>query len=197
MPPAETTSDRPTEEEDRRDVEHVISTERRYTRWLPAAALVAVLALAAACGGGGSKKSATKTTRFPSVATTAFTGDPNKACNLAPKSDVEAAIGAAVRPGVGANGVLCRYDSSAGPSQSVLIESDTTPEASNLFDLRLTSAKAAETLTGVGDRAFVAGNQANVLRGSTVTVVTLTTGQAPAAMTAALKKLAQAVASHT
>lgn len=177
-------------------MERLISTERRAAGRRCRAAVVVVLALAAACGGGGKSKAATGTTRFPRVPTTAFTGDPNKACALAPQPDVEAAIGAAVRPGAGANGVLCRYDSVATPAQSVVIETGSSPQASNLFELRLTSAKAAEILTGVGDRAFVAANQANVLRGSTLTMITLTSSQPPAAVTAALRKLAQSVASN-
>jgi len=160
--------------------------------------LVVCLGVAAACGGGKSTpaKTATKGTLFPPPPSTAFVGDPARACRLAPKADVEAAIGTAVRPGVSTNGVLCQYDTAAPPAQSVLIETDSTPEASNLFELRLSSAKAPEMLAGVGDRAFVAANRAHVLRGSTLGSITFTTNQPPPAVTAALKKLAQTVASH-
>lgn len=166
------------------------------TRGAAWAAAALVLGAAVACGGGGSKK-ATTTTLFKAVPTTAFTGDPAKACGLAPKSDVEAALGAPVKPGEGVDGRVCRYELMSSAAQYVAIQTTRSPEAPNIYELNATSATGAETLTGVGDKAFISGSQVTVLRGTTLTVVTLTTTQAPAAKTASLKKLAQTVALHS
>jgi hypothetical protein len=181
-------------------VERVTSTRRRADacrgrvaagglRCLCAAVLVGVVAT----GCGGSKKASSTASSFKSGPTTAFTGDPNKACAVATKSDVEAAIGTMVKPGQGASGVLCRYEVANAASQFVLVETKESSQSSQIYDLQLSSAAGAESLNGVGEKAFVAGNKAVVLRGSTLTVVTVSTGQPQPAVTAALKKLAQAV----
>lgn len=178
-------------------MESPIPTVRRsFARVGLWAAAVLILGAAVACGGSGSKK-ATTTTLFKPVPSTAYTGDPAKACGLAPKSDVEAALGAPVKPGEGVDGRVCRYELVSSAAQFVVIQTTQSPEASNIYDLSFTSATGAEALTGVGDKAFVTSANATVLRSSTITVVTLTTTQAPAAKAAALKKLAQTVASHS
>lgn len=159
----------------------------------PVLAVVVGLAIAA-CGGSGDDK--TETTKFPKIPTTAFTGDPNKACKLATQSEVEAAIGTAVKPGAGANGTLCRYEVASSASQFVMIESTSSPQSPQIFDLQASSANNRENLAGAGERAFIAGNRAVVLRGSTLSTVTVSTSQSPAAVTAALRKLAQTVGSR-
>lgn len=164
------------------------STGRRVRRL--GLALV-VVAMATACGGGDGKKSSP--TSFPKIATTVFQGDPNKACTLASESEVEAAIGAAVRPGAGAEGIVCRYEVESKPSSYVLIEASESSQASQIYELKASTAEKAETLPGVGEKAFVAGDRAVVLRGSKVVTVTVSTGQPPAAVNAALKKLAASV----
>ncbi|MFN2608260.1 MAG: hypothetical protein ABR511_10295 [Acidimicrobiales bacterium] len=171
-------------------------TDRRWNRGARVAAVAAGLGLAVvACG--GSSGSSTKATKTASAPPTSYTGDPNKACSLAPKADVEAAVGAPVAPGVGSNGVVCRYEFANSTASSVVIATNQTSEASRLYDLELSSAAGAETLNGVADKAFVTANRAYVLRGSNLTIVTLTTTSPPPTATAALKKLAQAVASHS
>ena len=169
-------------------------------RWLgpPVARSLLALALAvgvlAACGGGDDEESST--TSFPKIATTAFTGDPNKACTLATQSEVEAAIGTPVKPGAGAQGVVCRFEVVSKASSFVLIESNESPQAGQIYDLKASSAERTENLTGVGERAFVAGDQAVILRGSRLVTLTVSTGQPQAAVTAALKKLAASVGRH-
>ncbi len=145
------------------------------------------------CGGGSGKdkKAAAKATP------TTFSGDADKACRLATKSDVEAAIGSTVNPGLGSNGTVCRYELASSAAQFVSIESNESPQSSQIYDLLLSGASGAENLTGVGDRAFVAGTRAVVLRGPKLTTITVGTGQPQAAVTAALKKLAQAVGLHS
>lgn len=179
----------------------VRSTGRRVPgrrRLGPRAVRLLALALAVgvvgACGGGDDEQSSS--TSFPEIATTAFTGDPNKACALATQSEVEAAIGTPVRPGAGAQGVVCRFEVASRPSSFVLINADESPQASQIYDLKASSAERAENLTGVGERAFVAGDQAVILRGSRLVTLTVSTGQPQAAVTAALKKLAASVGRH-
>ena len=154
-----------------------------------------VLALAVgvtgACGGGDDDKSSS--TRFPKIPTTAFTGDPNKACTLATQAEVEAAIGTPVKAGAGAQGIVCRYEVVSKPTSYVLIESNESPQAGQIYDLKASSAARAENLTGVGERAYVAGDQAVILRGSRIVTVTVSIGQPQAAVTAALQKLAASV----
>ncbi len=142
------------------------------------------------CGGGDDKSSSTS---FPKIATTAFTGDPNKACTLVTQSEVEAAIGSPVKPGAGAQGVVCRFEVASKPSSFVLIEANESSQASQIYDLKASSVERAENLAGVGERAFVAGDRAVILRGSRLVTLTVSTGQPQAAVTAALKKLAASV----
>ncbi len=152
-------------------------------------ALVIGLAMSA-CGSGDDESSSTS---FPKIATTVFRGDPNKACSLASQSEVEAAIGTPVRPGAGAQGTVCRFEVAAKASSYVLIEATESSQASQIYDLKASSAERAENLPGVGEKAFVAGERAVVLRGSRLVTVTLITDQPAATRTAALKKLATSV----
>ncbi|HEX2193186.1 MAG TPA: hypothetical protein VHH09_08330 [Acidimicrobiales bacterium] len=152
---------------------------------------LAVGLAAAACGGGDDEESSA--TSFPKIATTAFTGDPDKACKLATQSEVEAAIGAPVKPGAGAQGIVCRFEVVNRATSYVLIETNESSQASQIFDIKASSERV-ENLPGVGERAFVAGDQAVILRGSNLVTVTVSTGQPPAATNAALKKLAATVA---
>ena len=154
-------------------------------------ALVVAVGVAGACGGGDDEESSS--TSFPKVPTTAFTGDPNKACTLATQSEVEAAIGTPVKPGAGAQGIVCRFEVVSRATSFVLIESNESPQAPQIFDLKASTAERVENLTGVGERAFVAGDRAVILRGSKVVTLTVSTGQPPAAVNAALKKLAASV----
>ena len=157
-------------------------------------ALALAVGVVAACGGGDDEESSA--TSFPKIATTAFTGDPNKACTLATQSEVEAAIGTPVKPGAGAQGVVCRFEVVSKASSFVLIESNESPQAGQIYDLKASSAQRAENLTGVGERAFVAGDQAVILRGSRLVTLTVSIGQPQPAVTAALKKLATSVGRH-
>lgn len=167
---------------------HCVRATQAGLRFL---ALAVAVGVAGACGGGDDDKSSP--TSFPKIATTAFTGDPNKACTLATQSEVEAAIGAPVKPGAGAQGIVCRFEAVSRASSFVLIESNESPQAPQIYDLKASTAERVENLTGVGERAFVAGDRAVILRGSRVVTVTVSTGQPPTAVTAALKKLAASV----
>jgi hypothetical protein len=157
-------------------------------------ALALAVGVAGACGGGDDDESSS--TGFPKIPTTAFTGDPNAACTLATQSEVEAAIGTPVKPGVGAQGIVCRFEVTSRASSFVQIESNESPQASQIYDLKASSAGRVENLPGVGERAFVAGDRAVILRGSRLVTLTVNTGQPPAAVNAALKRLAATVARH-
>ena len=170
---------------------HCVRTTQAGLRLLALALAVVVVG---ACGGGDDEESSS--TSFPKIPTTAFTGDPNKACALATQSDVEAAVGVPVRPGAGAQGIVCRYEVASRATSFVLIESNESPQASQIYDLKASTAEGVENLTGVGERAFVAGDRAVILRGSRVVTLTMSLGQPPAAVTAALKKLAASVGRH-
>jgi hypothetical protein len=172
----------------------------RGGRWLrpPVALRLLALTLAvgvvASCGGGDDEESSS--TSFPKIATTAFTGDPNAACTLATQGEVEAAIGTPVKPGAGAQGIVCRFEVVSKASSFVLIEKNESPQASQIYELKASTAERVENLTGVGERAFVAGDQAVILRGSRLVTLTVSTGQPQAAVTAALRKLAASVGRH-
>ena len=157
-------------------------------------ALALAVVVVGACGGGDDEESSS--TSFPKIATTAFTGDPNKACALATQSEVEAAIGTPVKPGAGAQGIVCRFEVASRASSFVLIESNESPQASQIYDLMASSAERAENLPGVGERAFLAGDRAVILRGSRLVTLTVSIGQPQPAVTAALKKLATSVGRH-
>jgi hypothetical protein len=79
----------------------------------------------------------------------------------------------------------------------VLLSSTQSADSPKTFDGFRTAARNAETLPGVGDRAFVSSNQAYVLKGTTLTIVTVNLKQPQPAVTAAAKKMAQVVASHS
>lgn len=167
--------------------------------WLARRALVAVasalLAVAVVgCGGGGDESGGGDT---ESPRGTVFTGQADRACGLAPRAEVESAIGAPVKNGAGANGILCRFDLASAADQFVLLSSTQSSDSPRMFDAFRTAAPNAETLTGVGDRAFVTSNQAYVLKGTTLTVVTVNLKQPQAAVTAAARRMAQVVAAHS
>jgi hypothetical protein len=153
---------------------------------------LAVGLAAGACGGGDDEESSS--TSFPKVATTAFTGDPDRACKLVTQSEVEAAIGTPVKPGAGAQGIVCRFEVVNRATSYVQIERNESSQASQIYDIKASSEDPVENLPGVGERAFVAGDQAVILRGSNLVTVTVSTGQPPAATNAALKRLAATVA---
>lgn len=171
----------------------------RVGRTIAGAALAVLLAVLVGCGGGddGDEGGVGNDGEANSPAGTVFTGQADKACGVAPKAEVEAAVGVPVKAGVGANGILCRFDLASAADQFVLLSSTQSADSAKTFDAFRTAARNAESLTGVGDRAFVASNQAYVLKGTTLTVVTINLKQAPPAITAAAKKMAQVVASHS
>lgn len=167
-------------------------------RTAAAAALTVLLAALVGCGGDdGAEGGEGKDGEAKSPAGTVFTGQADKACGVAPKAEVESAIGAPVKAGTGANGILCRFDLASAADQFVLLSSTQSPDNAKTFDGFRTAARNVESLTGVGDRAFVASNQAYVLKGTTLTVVTVNLKQPQPAITAAAKKMAQVVASHS
>ncbi len=159
-----------------------------------AAALALVLAVVG-CGGGNDDNGDEGEEGAP--AGTVFTGQADRACGLAPRAEVESAIDAPVKAGNGANGILCRFDLASAADQFVLLSSTQSADSHKAFDAFRTAAANSETLTGVGDRAFVTGNQAYVLKGNTLTVVTINLKQPQPAITAAAKKMPQVVAAHS
>lgn len=102
-----------------------------------------------------------------------------------------------MKPGQGANGILCRFDLASTAEQFVLLSSTQSPDNAKTFDGFRSATPRAESLTGVGDRAFVTSNQAYVLKGTTLTVVTVNLKQPPPAVAAATRKMAQVVAAHS
>ena len=101
-----------------------------------------------------------------------------------------------MKPGAGAQGVVCRFEVASRASSFVLIESNESPQAGQIYDLKASAEARAENLPGVGERAFVAGDRAVILRGSKLVTLTVSLGQPQAAVTAALKKLAASVGRH-
>jgi len=165
---------------------------RPTTVWV---ALAVCLSLVAGCGSDDKKKDTAAPDAGPAV--TEFKGDPNKACELATKAEVEAALATKVKAGVGALGTVCTYVVENAFDQSVVLERTDSPESPQFFELSKSSPDAAvEPLPGVGDDAFIAGNKAYVLKGQVLAGITVTLKQPQPAVTAAIKKLAQAAAQH-
>ena len=154
-------------------------------------ALTLCLALAAGCGGDDDDAAPDA---GPLV--TEFKGDPNMACQVVTKAEVEAAIATKVRDGLGDAGTICTYMLENAFDQSVVLERTNSPQSAQIFELNKTSSAAVEPLTGVGNDAFLTGNKAYVLKGTAMAAITVSVKQPPAATTAALRKLAQAAALH-
>ena len=155
-------------------------------------ALVACLALAMGCGGDDDDAASDV---VPGV--TEYKGDPNKACELATRAEVEAAIAAKVMAGVGDAGRICTYTVDNGTfDQYVSLERTDSPQSQQIFELTKTSATGVEPLSGVGNDAFVTGNKAYVLKGTVLAGITVNIRQPQPAITAAARKLAQAAALH-
>lgn len=152
-----------------------------------AAALVVSL-LVAACGGGGKKASA------PAGPSGGAVADVNATCTLLSREDVQEAIGAPAREGQGTSGNACRFDVAGAPDQAVLLLKTTDPANPANFDRAVTEMADARALIGVGDKAFVTGKQAYVLKGDTIAIVLVNLQRPAPALADAATKLAQAVA---
>ncbi len=172
----------------------VQSRDGRVRRAMVTAALALVLA-AVGCGGGDGDNGDEGEEGAPAGAV--FDGPADRACRLAPRAEVERAIGAPVKDGTGANGILCRFNLASAADQFVLLSSTQSADSPKTFDAFRSAAARPETLSGVGDRAFVTANQAYVLKGTTLTVVTVNLKQPQPAVSAAARRMAEVVAAHS
>lgn len=170
---------------------------RGHHRRVATAVALSLCLVLAACGGGDDNKEDDATSDLdPGPPVTAFTGDPNRACELATKAEVEAALATKVKPGVGALGTVCTYTSETAFDQFVVLERTDTPEAPQVFELSRSSSEGVEPLAGVGNDAFVAGNKAYVLKGNVLATITVNSKQPPPTVGAAVRALARAAATN-
>ena len=145
-----------------------------------AAALVAAVAassLLGACGGGGDKKAngTTGTTSAEGSGTSAQGPPPGPGapCRLLTEGDVSSAVGAQARQGGSTDstqGKGCVFTFASSPEETVLVVAASSPESASAFE----SGKGGgpvQALTGLGDRAYVSGGKAFVLKGTTLLVV--------------------------
>jgi hypothetical protein len=167
-------------------------------------ALALCSSLVAGCGGGsspGKAKSDPKAGGSSSATTPALvpSGPQRQACTIVSQADVEAAVGAKATAGRPADqglvGSGCSYALASAADQAVLVVTVTSPGSAAAFDAARQQAGAAQTVSA-GDRAFVTGGEAVVLKGTTLVTIVVATKQAPAAQTQAATRLAQAAASH-
>ncbi len=158
-------------------------------------ATAALLLLLTACGGGEDKGEATSTT--VEGATTVVPTATDKPCDLVTEAEVAAAVGTPVKAGgsaVTAQGTACSFTLASNAAQLILVVKSTDQGNVAKYDQIKRSSADAKDLTGVGDKAFVAGGQAVVLQGTTLFVVALTIDMAPAALAAASTNLVKAAA---
>ena len=165
---------------------------------------VAVVALAlasglllAACGGGDDKGEASDPAA-PGVSTTdAPTVVSDKPCELVTQAEVEAAIGAAVKPngsaGSGA-GTSCAFSLATGADSLILVVKSTDAGNATSYDTIKQGAASPKDLTGIGDKGFVAGGQAVVLQGTNLFVVVTKLDRPAAALADASTKIVRAAA---
>lgn len=172
-------------------------------------ALALCSSLVAGCGGGSSQASGKARAKAGDGATgetlaatppLVASGPQRQACTILTQAEVEAAIGAKATAGKAADqglvGSGCSYALAAGPDQVVLIVSTTSPGSPAAFDAARQRASQPAQPVSAGDRAFVAGGQAAVLKGTTLVVILVATKQVPAAQEQTAATLAQSVASH-
>jgi hypothetical protein len=168
-------------------------------------ALALCSSVVAACGGRSSNGSGAQppTSRGANGVQTpplVATGPQRDACTLVTQVEVEAAVGAkvtAARPGgQGTGGSACNYALAAGPDQAVALVSTTSPGSAAAFDADRQRAIEPVRTVSAGDRAFVAGGQGVVLKGTTIVVVLVATKQAQAAQELTATKLIQAAAAR-
>lgn len=182
----------------------------RLSRQSRAAATVALLAVVAVgCGGGGdASDGAGPGPGDPNTTTTveAVPGAPSGqlppgsgTCRLVSESEVTSAIGAPVK-GIGAgskgDGQVCTFALSAqtNPPQTVLVVTATNDQGPAAFDsARKGAGAAAQTVTGIGDRAYSTGGQLVALKGRTVLVIVVGLEQPASSLNQSARKLAETV----
>jgi len=147
------------------------------------------------CGGSGSgENKAGKSPRGNNpVVRTGGAGVGRNACGLVTKTEVEAALGTTVQApsGAGDSGV-CSFTTTGG---QVLLLSTASPENANQFDsLKRNVNGPVETLSGLGDRAFLVKGQAYVLKGSTLVAITVLLSQPAPKLNEVARQLARTVA---
>jgi hypothetical protein len=159
-----------------------------------------VLAVAVAgCGGKKDEKSSatTRNTRFPKPAE--VDNKPIKegedACGLLSHSEVESTAGVTVNAGDGvttkAGTSSCAYRVRNNTTQyvGVIVQ---RPGPPNFDNASKQLGSAAETLSGLGERAFVAKDTVYALKGDRLLILTVSTTQPEAARKQAAIKLSQA-----
>jgi hypothetical protein len=158
-------------------------------------ALALVGLLLAGCGGGGHKGEASATTVAPADTTIPAVAS-DKPCDIVTQGEVEAAVGEAVRAGGSAGtgaGVGCTFTPVKGTGSLILVVKATDGSPAK-YDQIKRAAAAPKDITGVGDKAFVAGGQAVVLKGSDLYVVVIKLDRPAAALADASTKLVKAAA---
>lgn len=154
-----------------------------------------VAILLTGCGGGGSgeKKAGKSPAATTPVERTGGAGVGRNACGLVTKPEVEAALGASVQApsGAGDSGV-CSFMTTGG---QVLLLSTASPDNVKQFDsLKRNVDGPVETLSGLGDRAFLVKGQAYVLKGSTLVAITVLLSQPAPKLNQVARQLAQTAA---
>ena len=167
---------------------------------LGAVAWVVVLAVAlGACGGDDdddSSSATTRNTRFPPPpeVENKTIKEGEDACGLLSRGEVESAAGVAVNPGDGVTTKggtsSCAYRVRTNTAQyvGVIIQSPGTPS----FDSASRQlGGAAESISGVGERAFVAKDTVYALKGDRLLILTVSTTQPEPARKQAAIRLSQ------
>ncbi len=176
----------------------------RIPRSVAAGTVALTLCSGALAGCGGSSKASgsgangAPPSGAPAAAALPADQAQKPACGLLTQVEVEAAVGARVSPGRqdGQEGrSQCGFALASAADQSVIIISTSSSGVPAAFEAARKKAVSAQPVGG-GDAAFVTGGQALVRKGTTMVAILIAVRQAPAQLSAAATKLAQAVGSR-
>ncbi|MGQ0743626.1 MAG: hypothetical protein ACT4OS_04685 [Acidimicrobiales bacterium] len=120
-------------------------------------------------------------------------------CKLVSEAEVGSAVGSPVTnvgSGGRAEGQVCTFtvDGKTDPPQTVLVVTATNDESASAFDAaRKDAGTKAQTVSGLGDRAFTSGGQIVALKGRTVLLVVVGLDKPESALVDTAKKVAETV----
>lgn len=174
--------------------------ERRSRWWRVAATsgLTLILAVAGACSGSGGDDDGARPQETPAgndAAAGRGAVDEQRPCRLLTQAEVQAAVGAPVKQPMSAPGAeACTFALASGGGQVLVLSSDAADNPTKFDSYSRGAARPVENLPGVGDRAFLVGGQAYVLKGSVLVGIAVDMRQPEARLNEVARRLVQLAA---